>query len=276
MQKTDKKNLSQEEVDEIAETLPLDAKMPKVTNSDLEILTQDEIDSLLSTMDSVADEYDSTLRQMLISLRDCLRNEYAHFLDCVERLSSSFDENDSLSDDFCIDGEKAKPLWQEKLTDEQQKKFDSLCVEAEKLIADIQELVAYALELMECEELSDSQIEECNEKFLSLAEMVISQFALSSIIQKMPGDALSKIKAIRKSVFRSFQAFFNSVFSLGKKNPLFDKKMLYDFWVVSQTEKITVDDNSENDEDSIIYKKIIIEQNEEKKRIWNEFFGDGN
>ncbi|WP_141607233.1 hypothetical protein [Treponema saccharophilum] len=149
-------------------------------------------------------------------------------------------------------------------------------MEAEKLIADIQELVAYALELMECEELSDSQIEECNEKFLSLAEMVISQFALSSIIQKMPGDALSKIKAIRKSVFRSFQAFFNSVFSLGKKNPLFDKKMLYDFWVVSQTEKITVDDNSENDEDSIFYKKIIIEQSEEKKRIWNEFFGDGN
>lgn len=210
-----------EEIDELQRLMPPDEEMPDeempgVNNSDNEMLSQEEIDMLLSPLDNVPEESESELRDSLIDLRNTLR-KYESLLSEIENLS------DVVHCDFCIEGEEEEPYWAEKLSKEQKKKFDEILVELKQLPSKIRTESEKVLTLAVSDGLTESQIDSCKNIYMQIASQIISYsfFVLSEKIKALPLEQLEQVCAVRFTVLLASRQFFKHMFSLGTKSPCF-------------------------------------------------------
>lgn len=270
MGRTYKENLTQEEIDELVVNLPPDEEMPEVNHSDYELLTQDDIDSLMALRDYVPFEAESELRDSLIDLRDTLE-KCGSLLYKIEKLS------DAEHCDFATDDveDEEEPYWAEKLSKEQKKKFDEILVELKNLPEEILAAGEKVLALAVSGGLSKVQIDECNKMYVRIASSTIehSFFALNEKIQSLPIEQLEQLCAVRFTVRLAARQSFKKMFSLGTKSPLLSKENLHaeimqDYQ--SRMEDMLSDPDFSKEYDAEDIPSLVMKSEDEKR--WRQFF----
>ena len=260
--------MTQDEIEKLQKIMDSNKEIPDVDNAEYEILSQDEIDQLLSTIDDVDDEANSDLRHAFIAVRNYL-HDYGFFLyECDNFCGSGSLSNFDIVADDEAQSVQNEQIFGEELTENQRKDFDELTSRAEKLDSRIRAATEKTLDLLRTEKLSDVQICECNKMFVQVAKCAVSKFSLSDTLGVLPKKEREKILEIQQAVLSSAREFFKRVFAV-EKSPLYRRNDLHDAWKKSENEKLVHAEGSTLDNPK--YEEVYVNQADEK--AWNEFFG---